>query len=335
MTQPINLGIIGAGLAVKKLHWPALERLRDRFNIVAVADIDRSKAEATARMVGAERIFTDYHDLLALGELDAVLLSLPIHLTAPIALEAARAGKHLVIEKPIGANLVQAQELRAQLDCLPITVLVAENFRYRADIRAARQIVRDGTLGDLILVRFHSISKVDTTNPDEFGSTPWRHDIQFRGGMMLDAGVHHVAALRELAGDVEWVQAFTKYGGSQYGGPTTMSMNLRFRSGALGSYVYSVVCHDDQPTFLHLSLYGTEATLEITQGGLRILRPGQAAETISVDVDDGGYYGEFLNFYEALRENKPVVATVEQSYKDMDLIMRALDSAEQAALILL
>lgn len=335
MAQPITLGIIGAGLAVKKLHWPALERLRDRFNVVAVADIDRARAEATAQMVGAQHSFTNYHDLLALGDLDAVLLALPIHLTAPVALEAARAGKHLLIEKPIGANLVQAKELMDQLACLPITALVAENFRYRADLRAARNLIDEGRLGDLILVRFHSIAKVDTTNPDEFSSTPWRHDIQFRGGMMLDGGVHHAAALRDLAGDVEWVQAFTKYGGSAYGGPTTMSMNVRFRNGALGSYVYSVVSHSAEPPFLHLALYGTEATLEITDRGLNIVQQGRPVETIDVDVSDGGYYGEFLNFYEAVRKGKPIVATVEQSYKDMELIMRALDSAEQAALILL
>lgn len=335
MTQPINLGIIGAGLAVEKLHWPALQRLRDQFNIVAVADIDSAQAAATAEMVGATHAFTDYHELLARSDVEAVLLALPIHLTAPIALDAALAGKHLVIEKPLGSNLEQARGLKNQLANLPIKVLVAENFRYRADLAAAQRIIDEGTLGDLILVRLHALAKTDTTQADDFAGTPWRHDIQYRGGTLLDGGVHHASALRQLCGPVEWVQAFTKYGGSELQGPTTISMNLRFRSGALGSYLYSAVCHEEQPTFLSLTLYGSAATLEVRDGAVRIVRPQQRPETVDVDLADGGYYGEFLNFYEAVRHNKPIIATVEESYRDMELILRALDSAEQAAVVLL
>jgi predicted dehydrogenase len=335
MTQPIKLGIIGAGLAVKNLHWPALQQLGEQYTIVAVADIDPAKAAASAALVGAGRSFTSYHDLLALAEIEAVLLALPIHLTAPIAIEAARAGKHLIIEKPPGSNLQQARLLKDQLAHLPVTALVAENFRYRADLLAAQRLIREDALGEVILLRLHALARVDTTEPESFAHTAWRHDPQYRGGTILDGGVHHAAALRMVGGEVEWVQAFTKYGHSQLHGPTTISMNLRFRSGALGSYLYSAVCHDQQSDFLHLTIYGAAATLEIRDGGVQLLRPDRPAERISVDGDDSGYGGEFLNFYAALRENQPIVATVEQSYKDMELILRALDSAEQAAVLLL
>jgi predicted dehydrogenase len=335
MTQPIKLGIIGAGLAVKNLHWPALQQLRDRYTITAVADIDPARAETTAALVGASRTFTDYHDLLTLVEVEAVLLALPIHLLAPIALDAAHAGKHLIIEKPLGSNLEQARRLKDQLAHLPIKVMVAENFRYRADLAAAQRVIREGALGDVVLVRLHALAKVDTGDPESFAHTSWRHDTQYRGGTILDGGVHHAAALRAIGGEVEWVQAFTKYGYSQLNGPTTISMNLRFRSGVLGSYLYSAVCHDQQSDFLAMTIYGVEATLEIRDGSVRVLRPDRPDETIRVDSDDGGYYAEFLNFADALRKNQPIVATVEQSYKDMELILRALDSAEQAAVVLL
>lgn len=335
MTEPIKLGIIGAGLAVHQLHWPALQRLRDRYQIVAVADIDQDRAAETAALVGASRGLADYRELLALAEIEAVLLSLPIHLTAPIALDAARAGKHVLLEKPIGANLEQARQLKEQLAYLPVTVLVGENFRYRADLLRAGELIRAGELGELILLRLHALGRVDTSKPNDFASTPWRHDNQYRGGTILDGGVHHAAALRDLGGEVEWVQAFARYGGSRLGGQTTISMNLRFRSGALGSYVYSAVCHDEQPSFLGLTIYGTQATLELREDALRLLRPGQPAQEVAIEANDGGYYGEFLNFYEAIRAGQPVVATVEQSYKDMELILRGLDSAEEARVILL
>ncbi len=335
MTQPIRLGIIGAGLAVRKLHWPALQHMPDKYTVAAVADISEAAARETAAIVGADRIFTDYRALLALPEVEAVLLSLPIHLTAQLTLEAALAGKHVLLEKPIGSNLEQARQLKERLAPLPVTTLVAENFRYRAEIVRAQQLLQENRLGELILFRLHSVSKADPSNPEEFASTPWRQDIQYRGGPILDGGVHHAAALRVLGGDVEWVQAFTKYGGSRLGGTTTITMNLRFRSGALGSFVHSAVCHEEQSSFLGLTIYGSDATLRLGDGMLELYRPGAPTETFQVEPNDNGYRGEFLNFYAALREGQPVVSTIEEGYRDMELILRALDSAEQTQVILL
>lgn len=334
MTQPINLGIIGAGLAVKQLHWPALQRLRDRYTFSAVADIDPGKASEVAALVGASKTFSDYRELLGLAEVEAVLLSLPIHLTAHVAIDAARAGKHVILEKPLAANLEQARLARDELARYPVKALVAENMRYRDDLAAARRLIDNGAIGDLVLVRMQAISRVDTSDSQSFASTPWRQDIQYRGGPLLDGGVHHVAALRGIAGEIEWVQAFTKYGGSQLNGPTTISMNLRFRSGAIGAYLFSSTCHDEDAGFLTLMAYGTQGTIEIRDGTTRLLRPGQPPETIVADAD-GGYYGEFLNFHAAIREDQPVVSTVEQGYRDMELILRAMDSAEQATVLLL
>jgi predicted dehydrogenase len=335
MTQLITLGIVGAGLAIKKLHWPALQRLLDRYTISAVADIDPGKAREIAELVGASKTFTDYRELLALPEVEAVLLSLPIHLTAHIAIEAARAGKHVILEKPLAANLEQARLTRDELSRYPVKVLVAENMRYRDDLIAVRRLIDEGAIGDLILVRMQALSRVDTSDPESFASTPWRQDIQYRGGALLDGGVHHAATMRGIAGEVEWVQAFIKYGGgSQLNGPTTISMNLRFRSGAIGAYLFSSTCHDQDAGFLTLAVHGTTGTIEIRDNTARLLRPGASPETLVADAD-GGYYGEFLNFHAAIREDQPIVSTVEQGYRDMELILRAIDSAEQARVLLL
>jgi predicted dehydrogenase len=336
MADPIKLGIIGAGLAVRQLHWPALKQLKDKFTVVALADVDTDRARETAKLVGGgDRIFADYHELLALDDVEAVLLALPIHLTTPIALDSARAGKHVLMEKPLGSNLEQGRQLMEQLAELPVTTLVAENFRYRDDLRIARELIGAGRIGDPLMLRIHSVSRANTDNPDTFSGTPWRHDNQYRGGPILDAGVHHAAALRILGGDVEWVQAFAKSGGSRLGGPTTITMNLRFRSGALGSYVFSVVGHDDGSAPGGITVYGTDGTITIREGKVQLARPDEKTETIAGERIDGGYYGEFANFYAAVRAGEPVVATLEQSYRDMELILRGLDSAEQAQVILL
>src|SRR5574337_687024 len=79
-TRPIRLGIIGTGLAVKKLHWPALARMSDRFVVAAFANRTRSTAEefATFAHLSMDDYSPDYHDLLRRDDLEAVLVCVPI-----------------------------------------------------------------------------------------------------------------------------------------------------------------------------------------------------------------------------------------------------------------
>src|SRR5919107_136956 len=97
--RQVSLGIIGTGLAVKLLHWPALERLATRFKIVSVCDINPRLAQEVACKAGLKRWTEDYRELLADQRVEAVLISLPIHLTAEVTLAAAQAGKHVLAEK--------------------------------------------------------------------------------------------------------------------------------------------------------------------------------------------------------------------------------------------
>ncbi|HEV2127345.1 MAG TPA: Gfo/Idh/MocA family oxidoreductase, partial [Thermomicrobiales bacterium] len=93
--QPIRLGIIGTGLAVEQLHWPALKRMPDRFRVAAFCDVERSNAERFADYSGAamDAYVEDFHDLLRRDDVDAVLVSLPIPLNYPVTRAALEAGK--------------------------------------------------------------------------------------------------------------------------------------------------------------------------------------------------------------------------------------------------
>src|SRR6476661_5788526 len=134
-SDPVRLGLIGSGLAVEKLHWPALMNLPGKVRVVVACDIDAAKAQKVAKMAGQDlespdcRWTTDYHEVLASDEVEAVLLSLPIHLTAQLILEAARSGKHVLSEKPLAANLPHAMELAGTLRGFSnVVVEIAENY---------------------------------------------------------------------------------------------------------------------------------------------------------------------------------------------------------------
>jgi predicted dehydrogenase len=328
----LRLGIIGAGLATKWLHWPPLKRMPDRFNVVAVADIDAAAAQEVAELVGGCRWTTHYADLLSADDVEVVLVSLPIHLNAQVLVEAARAGKHVLCEKPVGSNLQQSLEVVSAVRDLPVVVGIAEQFHHRRDIAQAQAWIEAGRIGKPFLIDAANQYWTDTNKG--FGSTPWRYDSQYRGGAITDAAVHQAALLRHLGGEVEQLHAFTKLAHPELSGVDTMVLNLRFRSGVLGRFLFSAAAVEAEGPSMRATVYGTEGTIVLEDGKLRLRRRGAPEESQDHDPDEA-FYDQWLNFHRAITGDEPLVATPEEAMRDLEILMRAYDSAESRSVVLL
>ncbi len=338
---PIRLGVIGAGLAVRLLHWPALRRLPEHFQLVQLADVDRAAAEETARLVGVDpgAVTIDYQEVLANPQVEAVLISLPIHLNAQMILAAAQAGKHVLCEKPLAANLEQGRDLVRTLDSVPVTVAIAENFHFRPDLAQARRWMDEGRIGQPFLISAEGMSWSDPTIG--FAGTPWRQDAQYRGGVLTDAAVHHAAGLRVLGGDVEQVQAFIKDVHPVMGGPDTLVLNLRFRNGILGSLVFSGAAKGTKGEFSSFRIFGSAGMILVDERETQLFHPtdaaGNTAEVAERVAHEPGadYYAEFVDFAAAVREGRPPHVPPAEALRDFAIIMHALDSAESRSVVLL
>ena len=339
--QPLRLGVIGAGLAVRWLHWPALQRLPEQFQVVQLADVDRAAAEETARLIGADPagITTEYQDVLANPQVEAVLISLPIHLNAGVILEAARAGKHVLCEKPLAANLAQGAELVRALAGMPVTVAIAENFHFRPDLAQARRWMDAGRIGQPFLISAEGMSWSDHTSG--FAGTPWRQDAQYRGAVLADAAVHHAAGLRVLGGDVEQVQAFVKDVHPVMKGADTLVLNLRFRNGVLGSLIFSGAAKGTQGEFSSFRIFGSDGMIMVDEKAAQLLHStdvaGNNAEVVERVAHEPheDYYAEFVDFAAAVREGRPPHVPPAEALADFAIIMHALDSAESRSVVLL
>lgn len=335
---PIKLGIIGSGLAVKYLHAPAIKKLKGKYEIVVSCARSETSAKEGAQLAKDEldspncSWTTDYKEVLANPQVEAVLLSLPIYLNTQFILESAQAGKHIIAEKPLAANLEQAQQLISDLGQFNNLVIeIAENYHYRADFLKAKEWMDTGRIGEPFLIEIQSRFWVDTSR--SFASTPWRYNKEARGGLVSDGGVHYAAAIRDLGGDVEQLQAFTKAVHPDMAGvEDTIILNLRFKNGIIGSMLYSGAIQTREDSPIQGRVCGTKGTVELYNGKAILTEgAGQKARVIeeyAVEDYDGGYLGEFRNFYEAIREGAKVVSTAEEALKDFALIMHALDSAE-------
>ena len=333
--QPIRLGIIGTGLAVEQLHWPALERMLDRFRVTAFCDVERPHAERFSAYSGTpmEAYVPNYQDLLGRADVDAVLISLPIPLNYPTTRDALAAGKHVICEKPAGANAAEGRAFVELAAAHPEqTVLVAENWFYRDDLRLARQLLDEGAIGRLHLAAWRVVQRL-VPRPGEFSSTPWRHRADYEGGAHLDGGVHHLAQLRLLCGDADRVAGEIQDVNATFGGPSDLALTLRFVSGAVGSYAasYPELAVPSEPN--DLRLYGTEAVMSLARNEVRVHRPDGTVEVHRLEGADGGYYNEFLDFAAAVASGAPPVGTAAQSYRNMQLVLGGLESARTGQVI--
>ncbi|MGI9149596.1 MAG: Gfo/Idh/MocA family protein [Chloroflexota bacterium] len=330
----LRLAIIGAGLAIEKLHWPALRRMPGRFRVTAFADVARATAERFSDYSGVPltEYSSDYADVLAREDVDAVLIALPIPLLYAAARAALAAGKHVLCEKPAGANEQQGRDFLAlQREFPQQRILIAENFFYRPELLLARSLLDDGCIGRLHLMTWRQVLHV-VPREGAFASTPWRQAPQYRGGPQLDAGVHHVAQIRMLCGDIQDVQAFVQYANPTTGGPSDMTLNMHFVSQAIGSYAAAHVVTPllDEPN--EMRLYGTDGVLAVANKSVRLLRADGTTQAHTVDSDNG-YTNQLVNFYEAVVYGEPVVGTIAQSFANLLVIQRALDSAEGHRLV--
>ncbi len=327
--EAIRLGVIGTGLAVERLHWPALKRLTDAYTVTAFANHTRPKAEHFAGYTGLsmDDYAVDYHDLLARSDIDAVLISLPIPMNYPVTKAALEAGKHVICEKPAGVDDAEARKLIELVDEYPdLIVLITENCFYQDAARLARSLIDGGALGRIHLASWRTVSQL-TPKEGEFSSTPWRHDPGYEGGPHLDAGVHHTAIIRLLCGDVSHVSGVSQDANTTHGGLSDLSLNLRFVSGAVGNYTasYPELAVPKEPN--EFRLYGTEGVMSFGYRQLTVSRPEEPDAVYRTGQFDGGHFNAFLNFAEAIRLGEPVVGTVAQTYRNMQIVLDGLQSA--------
>ncbi len=199
----LRIGVLGAAaIAPSALIKPARENAR--VSVVAVAARDRVRAAEFARRHGVPTVHTDYTELLADPDVDAVYVPLPNGLHAEWTLKALDAGKHVLCEKPFTANRAEAELVADAADAARaergLVVMEAFHYRYHPLAERMREIVASGELGE--------VRRIETAlcfPLPRFGDI--RYDYGLAGGAAMDAGCYAVHAARLLGGEPRVVSA--------------------------------------------------------------------------------------------------------------------------------
>jgi myo-inositol 2-dehydrogenase/D-chiro-inositol 1-dehydrogenase len=190
---PFGIGFLGCGRATATLHLPALARL-EGVEAVAVADLDRARADEVARRHGIAGVHAGIEELVRDERVELVAVCTPPRHHAEAALAALEAGRHVLVEKPLCLDPDEADALVLAAEGHPEQLCaVGFNLRRHRQVLAARQALAERRLGRLLMLRTHW-----SAAPRPPG---WRADADEGGGVIWEMGVHHLDLWRHLTGE--------------------------------------------------------------------------------------------------------------------------------------
>jgi xylose dehydrogenase (NAD/NADP) len=320
--RPLRWGLMGTARINRSLI-PAL-RTSSRNELAAVASRDAAKAAAYAREWGIPRTFGRYEDMLADGDIDVVYNPLPNSLHAEWTIRAARAGKHVLCEKPLAISVEEVDAITQAAREGKVVVAEGLMYRHQTLTREVRAMVERGTLGELRVVR--GCFTFPLTREGDV-----RLDPALGGGCLWDLGVYPISYARLMIG-AEPVEAF----GWQTLGPTGVDLafagQLRFPS--------SVVLQCDtgfRAAFRRdVEIVGSEATLFVPNPfkpgpsePVHLVR-GDDRETINVAGTEAHLYlGEVEDLADAVLLGRNPAVSLADSRGTVAAIVALLASARE------
>lgn len=198
----------------------------------------------------------NYEAVLADPNVDAVVLATPHSMHAEQIIAAAKAGKHVFTEKPLGLDAKSAAEAAAACAQNRVTLAVGYNWRFQPALQEIGRMLKDGRLGQLL----HIEGNFCGPSAYRFGSNHWRQDRdEVPAGGMTGRGVHVVDAMLFLAGKIESVVAQSFRLAQDFGVDDTTSMLFKFRGGATG-YLGTVIATAET---WRMQIFGSKGWAEV------------------------------------------------------------------------
>ncbi|MBM4038135.1 MAG: Gfo/Idh/MocA family oxidoreductase [Planctomycetes bacterium] len=199
----VRIGIVGLGWWACETHIPNLRKLQG-VQVAALCSRNPENIERGRKALGSgpePLVFDDYEKLLASDAVDAVVICTPNHLHAPMTLAAVWAGKHVLVEKPLGLDPAECQAIVTEAAERKLAVQVGVELRYSDVAQAMRRLIADGAIGELAILRCDIWRQWGAPGN-------WRADEAQCGGLFHELGIHYIDLLSFLAGKPPlWVSA--------------------------------------------------------------------------------------------------------------------------------
>lgn len=336
MTAPIHVGLIGSQF-ISTIHAEAL-RACVQARLAAVASPSPGNAQKLADRFGIPRAFTDYRELLAQPEIQLVVIGAPNDVHCTMVEEAAAAGKHVVIEKPLCLNLAEADRMIRACRTAGVNLMYAEGLCFAPKYVRLKQLLTSGALGKPTLLK--QSEKHDGPHAAHF----W--DVnRSGGGVTMDMGCHALQFFRWLLEGTPvksvFAQMSTLVHGAKTRGDDNALLMLEFADGtvALAEESWTKLGGMDDRAEIHGSggvayadlLHGNAIeTYSATGYEYAVEKAGSTRGwtfTIYEEVWNYGFHHEMAHFVDCVQNDKQPLVTGEDGRAVLELIFAAYESA--------
>ena len=260
MAEPMKVGLIGTGGISNRHMIPYLDR-PDRVRLTAVCDVVESLAQEYAKKAGVEAIYLDFNEMLRDADIDAVDICTGHSSHAPLAIAAAKAGKHVIVEKAMAHTLQGCKDMIEAADKAGVTLMVAQHLRYSPEARAVKRFIDEGNLGEIRAARTHTLGG----GGGDRRPNDWMKDGKAGGGVMLVQSVHHLDLLRFYVGNVKRVMGISRSIQPNFlnDADDLVAATLEFENGAVGDLLASWST-PVSPEGMSYMIFGSEGTVHST-----------------------------------------------------------------------
>ena len=258
----IKMALVGCG-RISGRHFEAVHEHADDMDLVAVCDNNARALQQAVAATGAQG-FTRLDELLAGSDAELIAICTPSGLHPRQVIQCAEAGRHVMTEKPMATRWKDGLRMVEACDNAGVCLFVVKQNRRNATIQLLKQAIDKGRFGRIYLVHIN----VFWSRPQEYyDSSPWRGTWEFDGGALMNQASHYVDLLDWLIGPVESVQTMTGTLARRIEVDDSAVMNVRWRSGALGSMSVTMLTY---PKNLEgsITIIGEKGTVRI--GGVAV-----------------------------------------------------------------
>lgn len=236
--RKIRFALVGCG-RISRNHLESFQKHSRDCELVAVCDTDSQALAAAVAATGASG-FPDLAALLADSAADCVVLATPSGLHSQQTIQCARAGRHVVTEKPMATRWKDGKAMVEACDEAGVRLFVVKQNRRNPTLQLLKRAVEGGRFGRIFMVQLN----VFWSRPQSYyDSAKWRGTWEFDGGALMNQASHYVDLLDWLIGPVESVDAFTGTLARNIQVEDSAVANIRWRSGALGSLAVTMLVH--------------------------------------------------------------------------------------------
>ena len=328
-----RVALVGCG-RISKNHFEAIDQI-DGLELVAVCDTDPERA-AKAGADWDVPDFTSYEKMLKDAKADVITIATPSGLHADQGVEAAHAGKHVVMEKPMAISLTGADALVQACDKARVHLFVVKQNRLNPPVQLLKRAIDRERFGRIYMAS----CIVHWARPQEYyDQAPWRGTWEFDGGAFMNQASHYVDLIQWLMGPVESVMAKTATLARRIETEDTGVAILKFRSGALGSIQVTMLAY---PRNLEgsVTILGEKGSVKI--GGTAVNKVDLwqfaeyddddklvvAADTNPPNVYGLGHQGYYRNVLAVLRGEAKPDTDGRAGRKSLELILGIYESAK-------